>query len=56
MELQIKRKNAGRKPVSDKKKQVSLYIEQSKIDRMGGLDELKRKIQEYINRSSAKSK
>jgi len=51
-----KRKNAGRKPVSDKKKQVSFYIEQSKIDKMGGLDEFKRKVQEYISRSSAHGK
>ena len=50
-----KRKNAGRKPVSDKKIQVSFYIEQSKIDKMGGLDEFKSKILAYIDRSALRS-
>ena len=33
-----KRKKSGRKPVADKKVQVSFYIESSKIEKLGGLD------------------
>ena len=47
-----KRKNAGRKPVADKKVQVSFYIEGSKIQKLGGLDAFKEKIITYIQRSS----
>jgi len=46
-----KRKNAGRKPVLDKKIQVSFYIEQSKIEKLGGLDAFKDKIIAYVERS-----
>lgn len=46
-----KRKNVGRKPVSDKKIQVSFYIEQSKIEKLGGLDTFKEKIIAYVERS-----
>lgn len=45
------RKNAGRKPVSDKKIQVSFYVKKSKIDSVGGIDKFKDKIQKYIERS-----
>jgi hypothetical protein len=46
-----KRKTSGRKPVSDKKVQVSFYIEQSKIQKLGGLDAFKEKIIAYVERS-----
>ena len=46
-----KRKNVGRKTVADKKIQVSFYIEQSKIEKLGGLDAFKEKIIAYIERS-----
>jgi hypothetical protein len=46
-----KRKNAGRKPVSDKKVQVAFYIEGSKIEKLGGLDAFKEKIIAYVERS-----
>ena len=46
-----KRKNVGRKPVTDKKVQVSFYIEQSKIEKIGGLDAFKEKIITYVERS-----
>jgi hypothetical protein len=49
-----KRKNVGRKPVIDKKLQVSFYIEQSKIERFGGLKEFKAKIIAHINKVAAK--
>ena len=45
------RKNSGRKPVSDKKVQVSFYIKQSKIDSVGGIEKFKEKVQNYIERS-----
>jgi hypothetical protein len=46
-----KRKTSGRKPVADKKVQVSFYIEQSKIEKLGGLDAFKDKIIAYVERS-----
>jgi hypothetical protein len=46
-----KRKTSGRKPVTDKKVQVSFYIEQSKIEKLGGLDSFKEKIIAYVERS-----
>ena len=45
-----KRKNSGRKPVSDKKVQVSLYVEESKIKKHGGADALKAKIYKYVSK------
>jgi hypothetical protein len=47
------RKNSGRKPVSDKKIQVSFYIKQSKIDSVGGIEKFKEKVQNYIEQSTA---
>ena len=49
------RKNSGRKPVSDKKGQVSLYIEQSKIKKLGGIDELKDKCYKFVDRTVLRS-
>jgi hypothetical protein len=46
-----KRKTSGRKPVTDKKVQVSFYIEQSKIEKLGGLETFKEKIIAYVERS-----
>jgi hypothetical protein len=46
-----KRKTSGRKPVTDKKVQVSFYIEGSKIEKLGGLDAFKEKIIAYVERS-----
>jgi len=46
-----KRKASGRKPVTDKKVQVSFYIEGSKIEKLGCLDAFKEKIIAYIERS-----
>ena len=46
-----KRKASGRKPVLDKKVQVSFYIETSKIEKIGGLEAFKEKIITYIERS-----
>jgi len=39
--------NSGRKPVSDKKKQVCIYIEQSIIDKVGGIYAIKESIYNY---------
>ena len=50
-----KRKNSGRKPVADKKQQVCLYIKQSKIKKLGGLDAIKNKIYKYIDSTSLRS-
>lgn len=39
-----KRKNSGRKPVEDKKKQVTIYVPDSKIQAHGGLEKLRDKL------------
>lgn len=44
------RKNAGRKPVTDKKIQISLYLEKSKLNVLGGPDALKVCLYNYISK------
>ena len=48
MKSKVKKSNAGRKPISDKKVQVSLYIRQSKIEEFGGIDGLKDALYEFV--------
>lgn len=48
MKSKVKKSNAGRKPVPDKKVQVSLYIRQSEIEKFGGLDEFKKALYEFV--------
>lgn len=43
-----KKSNAGRKPVPDKKVQVSLYVLGSQIETFGGLDEFKKALYEFV--------
>jgi hypothetical protein len=43
------RKGAGRKPATDKKQAVVLYIETSKINNAGGLDAMKEEIYLVVN-------
>ena len=45
----MKKSNAGRKPISDKKIQVNLYIRESIINKMGGLESLKEKIYNFVH-------
>ena len=49
MEKMVKKSKAGRKPISDKKKQVSLYIRQSKIDKFGGIENFKDALYEFVD-------
>lgn len=49
----VKKSNRGRKPISDKKVQVSLYIRQSKIDKFGGIDGLKDALYEFVDLRSS---
>jgi len=42
-----KRKGAGRKPCSDKKKTIVLYIETSIINALGGLESTKQKLYSF---------
>ena len=42
------RLNCGRKPVTDKKQQISLFVQGSKIKKHGGVDKLKDKLYKYI--------
>ena len=44
----IKKSNAGRKPVSDKKVQVSLYVLSSQIEKFGGLEKFKEALHEFV--------
>ena len=44
------RKNSGRKKVSDKKVQLTIYVVKSKIKKLGGIEETKAKCHEFINK------
>ena len=48
------RKGAGRKPVDDPKIQVSLYIEESIIKAMGGVEELRNDCYSYLKKKVLK--
>lgn len=48
MKNQAKKSNAGRKPIPDKKVQVSLYVVSSQIEKLGGLDEFKKDLYEFV--------
>lgn len=48
MKNQAKKSNAGRKPIPDKKVQVSLYVVSSQIEKFGGLDEFKKALYEFV--------
>ncbi len=48
MKSKVKKSNAGRKPVPDKKVQVSLYVLSSQIEGFGGLDEFKKALYEFV--------
>lgn len=43
-----KKSNAGRKPVPDKKVQVSLYILSSQIEKFGDIEKMKNAIYEFV--------
>jgi len=45
----MKKSNAGRKPISDKKIQVNLYIRESIINKMGGIESMKQKIHDFVH-------
>ena len=48
MKSRVKKSNAGRKPVSDKKVQVSLYILSSQIEKFGGLEKFKEALHDFV--------
>lgn len=48
MKSKVKKSNAGRKPVPDKKVQVSLYVLTSQIEKFGGLDKFKETLYEFV--------
>ena len=48
MKKQAKKSNAGRKPVPDKKVQVSLYVLCSQIEKFGGLEKFKEALYEFV--------
>lgn len=43
-----KRKNAGRRPVEDKKQTISIYVRSSIIKAKGGIDRFKEFLYEFI--------
>jgi hypothetical protein len=45
-----KRSNAGRKPITDKKKPVTIYSKESEINLLGGMDEAKLLLSNTITR------
>jgi len=49
MKNQAKKSNAGRKPVPDKKVQVSLYALSSQIEKFGGLEKFKEALYEFVD-------
>ena len=44
-----KRKKSGRKPITDKKQTVTIYIRSSVIEKAGGMDNLKELIYSQFN-------
>ena len=48
MKSTVRKSNAGRKPVPDKKVQVSLYIRQSEITKFGDIEKLKDALYEFV--------
>jgi hypothetical protein len=46
-----KRSRSGRKPLNpeDKKVGLTVYVQQSKIDQVGGMEEAKKKVINFIN-------
>jgi hypothetical protein len=38
----------GRKPIADKKKIISVYLRQSEIDKLGGMQEVRNIINEHL--------
>ncbi len=51
-----KRKGAGRKPSSDKKQTICLYIETSIIDDLGGIDNAKLKLYNFAKIEAGREK
>jgi hypothetical protein len=49
-----KREGAGAKPKDDKKRPITIYIEQSIIDGHDGVDNVKIKTKKYLKRYSVK--
>ena len=46
--MKSKKSNAGRKPVLDKKVQVSLYVPKSQIEKFGTIEEFKIALYDFI--------
>ena len=44
------RPNSGRKPIKDKKKQISIYPRESKIELIGGPEKIKEKIYKLLKK------
>ena len=51
-----KRKGAGRKPSTDKKQTVALYIETSIINALGGLESTKEKLYSFAKTEAGRQK
>lgn len=51
-----KRKGAGRKPVPDKKIQVTIGIKESEIEKLGGEAQVKNKIKEFVKNEQTRTR
>jgi hypothetical protein len=48
-----KRKGSGRKAASDPKVQLCIYVEKSKVDKAGGVEDAKKKCYDYLTISAS---
>jgi len=46
--FKMEKSKAGRKPVQDKKKGISIYVKPSQIQQAGGADALREKLTRYV--------
>lgn len=51
-----KKSNAGRKPIADKKQEVRLFVEQSKIDLLGGKEQVRQVSYKAIDKATTKKR
>ncbi len=49
------RKGAGRKPLADPKIPITIYVEGSIVNELGGIDELKDEIYSFLKKAKKKN-
>jgi len=48
----MQKSKCGRKPVTDKKKPITIYIPSSKISDLGGSDEIRNQLLNFLNQQN----